>query len=166
MPWPLWRNWKRAVECHDSLFFTGPSGTGGSKRHHFLRLVVLAFFNGIVLIVLSGSTLWAAGALFFLFPIVALRAAAAAIYVVAVLILLVTIRPLWKGAAAVVTLFLLVLAWYCTIYPSTTGQWQPEVAETAWAKIDGDAVTITIFAISITEARPISFQTGRPRPSI
>jgi hypothetical protein len=124
---------------------TGLHSAGGSNRHRFLRLIGLGFFNGVLLIIILSFTLWAAGALYFMFPINALRPAAAAIYTFAVLVLLVAIRPLWKGAIAALGLFLLVLAWYFTIYPSNEGHWQPDVAETAWAKIDGNTVTIHNF---------------------
>jgi hypothetical protein len=36
-------------------------------------MAALTFFNGIVLIILLGCTLWAAGTLFCMFPINALR---------------------------------------------------------------------------------------------
>jgi hypothetical protein len=133
------------VNCHDSLFSTGLSSAGSSGSHGFLRVAALAFFNGIVLIILMGCALWAAGALFFMLPVSALRAPAAMIYALIVLVLIIAVRPWWKGAVAVVILFLPVLAWYLTVYPSNEGHWQPQVAETAWATIDGDMVTIHNF---------------------
>jgi hypothetical protein len=106
----------------------------------------LAFYvsYGLLLVVLLGLTLWAAGALYFTFPF-EVRGLSAAIYVIAVLGLLVAIRPLWKGAIAGVGLFLLVFAWTLTIRPSNDGHWEPDVAQTAWAEIDGDRVTIHNF---------------------
>jgi hypothetical protein len=115
------------------------------NRRRFLRLVGLVFFNGVLLVTLLGLTLWAAGAFFFMFPFNEFRGLAAATYAVAVLVVLLAIRPLWKGAVTVLGLFLLVLAWTFTIHSSNDGRWQPEVAETAWAKIDGDKVTIHNF---------------------
>jgi len=145
MRWPLWRNWKRPINCCDSLFPAGSSSTPGPKRRGFLRLVGLGFFNAVLLVITSSFTLWAAGALFFMFPFNEFRGLAAALYTLAVLVLLVVIRPFWKGVVAVFGLFLVVLAWSFTIHPSNEGRWQPEVAETAWAKIDGDRVTIRNF---------------------
>lgn len=43
---------------------------------------------------------------------------------------------------AVVLGFGLVLAWWLTLKPSNERNWQPEVAQTAWAEIDGDNVTL------------------------
>lgn len=40
----------------------------GLNRRRFPRLVGLVFFNGVLLVTLLGLTLWAAGALFFMFP--------------------------------------------------------------------------------------------------
>lgn len=51
---------------------------------------------GLVLVVLLGLTLWAAGALYFMFPFTKVRGLSAAIYVIAVAGVLVAIRPLWK----------------------------------------------------------------------
>src|SRR5882762_6147915 len=36
----------------------------------------------------------------------------------------------------------LVAAWWLTLKPSNDGAWQPDVAQTAWAEINGDEVTI------------------------
>jgi hypothetical protein len=110
-----------------------------------LRLIGLGFVNGVLLVLILGLTLWAVGALFFMFPINEFRGLAAAIYTLAVLVILVGVRPFWKGVVTAFGLFLLVLAWTFTINPSNERPWQPDVAETAWAKIDGDTVTIHNF---------------------
>ncbi len=36
----------------------------------------------------------------------------------------------------------LILIWWLTLNPSNDRQWQPDVAETAWAETNGDDVTI------------------------
>jgi hypothetical protein len=38
--------------------------------------------------------------------------------------------------------FVFVLLWWLTLKPSNDRAWQPDVAQTAWAEIDGDHVTI------------------------
>jgi hypothetical protein len=38
--------------------------------------------------------------------------------------------------------FILVLVWWRTIQPSNDRAWQPDVAQTPWAEIDGDRVTL------------------------
>jgi len=115
------------------------------NRRSFLQLLGLWVFNGVLLVTLLGLTLWAAGALYFVLPLKEIRALFAAVYVIAVLGLLMAVRPLWKGAIAVLGLFFLVLAWTLTIHPTNDGHWEPDVAQTAWAEIDGDQVTIHNF---------------------
>ena len=49
----------------------------------------------------------------------------------------------WVRKLGVVGLFWgTVLAWWVTIQPSNVGNWQAEVAQTSWAEIEGDEVTI------------------------
>jgi hypothetical protein len=115
------------------------------NRRSFLQLLGLWGFNGVLLVTLLGLTLWAAGALYFMLPLKEIRGFSAAVYVIAVLGLLMAIRPLWKGAIVVLGLFFLVLAWTLTIHPSNDAHWEPDVAQTAWAEIDGDQVTIHNF---------------------
>ncbi len=44
--------------------------------------------------------------------------------------------------ASCLACFCIVLAWWFTLEPSNIGNWQQDVARTAWAQIDGDRVTI------------------------
>ncbi len=88
------------------------------NRRSFLQLLGLWAFNGVLLVTLLGLTLWAAGALYFMLPLKEIRGFSAAVYVIAILSLLMAIRPLWKGAIAVLGLFFGVLAWTLTIHPS------------------------------------------------
>jgi hypothetical protein len=62
-----------------------------------------------------------------------------------VLILLVSVifvRGKLLKLAAVFAVFALVLLWWLTLKPSNDGPWPPDVAELAWAEINGDEVTI------------------------
>jgi hypothetical protein len=115
-------------------------------RLPFLRMVGRILFNVVLLVTLLSLTLWAVGALFFMLPFEGVRGLAAASYAFVILVLLIAIRPFWKGVVTGLGLFLLVLVWSFTIQPSNEGRWQPDVAETAWAKIDGDKVTIHNFS--------------------
>ena len=56
--------------------FSSPGSRAPVHRgpHGFPRMAALTFFNEIVLIILLGCTVWAAGTLFCMFPINALRA--------------------------------------------------------------------------------------------
>jgi Domain of unknown function (DUF4105) len=108
-----------------------------------LSRLVLIFGKGILLLLALGLSLWAIGALYFM-----LRFAGsfgAAVFAIAVLVVLVVIRPLWKAIAMLFGLFLVVFAWWLTVQPSNNPPWDPEVAQTAWAEINGDQVTIHNF---------------------
>lgn len=52
------------------------------------------------------------------------------------------IRPWWRKVGIVGLWFAVVLGWWLTLKPSNDGDWQPDVAQKAWAEIDGDEVTI------------------------
>jgi hypothetical protein len=55
---------------------------------------------------------------------------------------LIMVRPWWWGSAAAVVPFAIVLAWWLSIAPSNTRNWQPDVARLPSAAIDGHLVTI------------------------
>jgi hypothetical protein len=86
--------------------------------------------------------LWAFGALYFDFPIGAVRAVAAFAFVLVLLLAVIFVRGKFFKIAAVFVGFGAVVAWWLTLSPSNDEKWQPDVAETAWAEINGDDVTI------------------------
>jgi hypothetical protein len=98
--------------------------------------------GGFVLLGLALLNSWAAAALYFDLPFGRLNAAFAAVYVIAVMGVLVWVRPFPRSWGICLAGFLLVLGWWLTLKPSNTGNWQPDAAETAWAEINGDIVTI------------------------
>ena len=106
-------------------------------RRSFLRGMLL-FLGWVVLAVL---TLWAAAALYFDLPIVALRAPAAVLYLLGLLVVFIFVKPRGRAMWVFAGGFVAVLAWWFTLQPSGTRPWQPDVAETAWAEIKGDEVT-------------------------
>ena len=100
-----------------------------------------------VAVVLSGlvgliATAWAAGALYFDLPIAWLRAPLALIYCLAMLAALIFVNGRGRALSVVAAGFVVVLAWWCTIKPSNEGNWQPDVAQLAWAESNGDEVTL------------------------
>ena len=83
---------------------------------------------------------WAIGALYFDFPT---ASKLAAILFVAVLLATVTlVRGKLLKLAIVFGAFAIVVLWWLTLEPSNDRPWQPDVAQTAWAEIEGDLVTI------------------------
>lgn len=93
-------------------------------------------------VVLVIATLWAAGALYFDLPIAWLRVPLALIYVAAMLAALFFVKGAWRALRVVAIGFAAVLAWWLTIKPTGNRVWQPDVARTAWADIQGDKVAL------------------------
>ena len=112
------------------------------KRSRITSLLQL-IGKGLVWLVILGLSLWATGALYFMLPFA--RPFGAALYSIAVLLVIGLIRPIRKAIAALVCLFLVVFAWWLSIRPSNDRPWDPELAQTAWADITGNRVTIHNF---------------------
>ena len=96
----------------------------------------------LVWLIVFFCALWAFGALYYDFPIHGLGQWAAVLFMVVLLAALIFIRGQGKKLAAVFLAFGIVFCWWRTLKPTNDRQWQPDVAETAWAEINGDEVTV------------------------
>jgi hypothetical protein len=103
-----------------------------------LRLLRTLALSLAWLIALAG-TLWAFGALHYDFPV--WRSGFAWAFALAALAALVRLRGKWRQLAALYVATALVLAWWLTLKPRNDREWQPDVAQTAWAQINGDEIT-------------------------
>jgi hypothetical protein len=83
--------------------------------------------------------------LYFDWPVVSQRFPAALTYALLVVLVLAISRLQWRGLVVALLAFACVLAWWLSLRPSNDRVWQPDVAQTAWATIDGDQVTIHNF---------------------
>lgn len=101
---------------------------------------IMAVILGWLLVL--GLTAWAAAALYFDLPLTGAGLPVAIVYLAVVAAALVLLRSWRTKALACIVGFGAVLAWWLTISPSSDRDWQKDVAETAWAEIDGDRVTI------------------------
>jgi hypothetical protein len=99
------------------------------------RTLILA----LAWLVLSIWAIWAAGALHYDLP--ATRGVLSIAFLIGVLAIIVLARR-WKRLIAVAALSVAVNGWWLTIAASNDRDWQPNVAVTAHADIDGDKVTI------------------------
>ena len=83
---------------------------------------------------------WAVGALYFDFPkagpLVAL------VFLIALVASVILVRGKLLKLATLFVAFAVVDVWWFTLKPSNNRAWQPDVAQTAWAEINGDEVTI------------------------
>lgn len=95
----------------------------------------------LVWIVVIFCLAWAFGALYYDFPVASLRTWVASLFGVLLLGALIFVTSkMWKLAICLAGFFL-VLCWWLTLKPTNDGAWQPDVAQTAWAEINGDDVT-------------------------
>ena len=83
---------------------------------------------------------WAFGALYFDFPTAG--ALAAILFVVVLIAAILFVRGRLLKLSIVFAAFAVVVSWWFTLKPSNDRAWQPDVAQTAWAEINGDEVTI------------------------
>lgn len=104
----------------------------------FLRAIGL----GLVWLLLAGLTAWAAAALYVDFPLQGAGIAAAVVYLALIGACFALLSGQRRKIIACAAMFLLVLAWWWTLQPSNARDWQADVAQTPWAEIDGDKVTI------------------------
>src|SRR5215831_4420120 len=102
---------------------------------------ILRFFARVLALIAAVlCAAWAFGALYFDFPKVGLFAAI--LFVISLLAIVIFVRGKLLKLAALFGAFALVLSWWVTLKPSNDKAWQPDVAQTAWAEINGDEVTI------------------------
>ena len=87
-------------------------------------------------------TAWTCAALLLDFPVPSLRTPAALAYLVAVATVLVLFRGDWRALLASFGAFLAALTWWLSLKPSSRRRWQADVAESPWAQVDGNVVTI------------------------
>ena len=83
---------------------------------------------------------WAFGALYFDFPTGGTLAAI--LFVVVLVATILFVRGKLLKLAIVFGTCAVVATWWLTLKPSNDRAWQPDVAQTAWAEIKGDAVTV------------------------
>jgi hypothetical protein len=83
---------------------------------------------------------WTFGAFYFDFP--KAGAFAAILFVIALLAIVIFVRGKLLKLGIIFGACALVAAWWLTLKPSNDRAWQPDVAQTAWAEINGDEVTV------------------------
>jgi hypothetical protein len=83
---------------------------------------------------------WAFGALYFDFP----KAGpfVAIVFLIALVASVILLRAKLLKIAIIFAAFAVVDVWWFTLKPSNDRAWQPDVAQTAWAEINGDEITI------------------------
>ncbi len=105
----------------------------------FFSLLFL-LFKAALWIPAALFAIWACGALYYDFPVATTWVAGA--FALLLLALVVFLRGALRKLAALILGPACVLAWWLTLTPRNDRSWQPEVAQTAWAEIHGDEVTM------------------------
>ena len=85
---------------------------------------------------------WAFGAVWFDAPFGAGNRLAAVVLAITFVVVLLFVRPFWRKLVIFVVLFAGVLIWWLTLSPTNDSDWEPDVAQQAWADIQGDEVTL------------------------
>jgi hypothetical protein len=99
---------------------------------------------GALLVLLTAiiAIAWAFGAVWFDAPFGNANKIVAGFMALAAAIVLLFVRPFWRKLGVFVVLFAGVLIWWLTLSPTNDSDWQPDVAQKAWADIQGDEVTL------------------------
>ena len=115
------------------------SAAAAPPRRRFSGLRRLA--SGFLWCCLGLATAWAVAALYFDVRIPVLRVPLAAVYALAITAVWVRVRRPWKAPATAAG-FALVLAWWLSLQPSNSRDWQPDVAVLPFADIAGTQIII------------------------
>lgn len=108
-----------------------------------MRGLVAGTLRVILYVVIVAVTAWSVAAIWIDGPKNRPLAAVLCLVVAAgALLLLILVRPWWWAGAAAALPFAVVLAWWLSIAPSNTRDWQPDVARLPSAVIEGNRVTI------------------------
>jgi hypothetical protein len=116
-------------------------GAAEIERRNLMR-VIRRVGGLLVLLALIIAAAWAFGAVWFDAPFGNANKIAGTLLAIALAIVLLFVRPFWRKLGIFVVLFAGVLIWWLTLSPTNDGDWQPDVAEKAWADIQGDEVTL------------------------
>src|SRR4029434_10236191 len=92
--------------------------------------------------VASIAVAWAFGAVWFDAPFGTGNRLAAILLATIFVLVLLFVRPFWRKLGIFVVLFGGVLIWWLTLSPTNDSDWQPDVAQKAWAEIRGADVKL------------------------
>lgn len=113
------------------------TGLNGRKRSGHWALGPIRSLFWLMTVVMA---VWAFGALRFDFPVASSWAAWGFVLLLAGL--LIRVRGSWAKAISLFLASSVILGWWLTLHPRSDRAWQPDVAQTAWAEIKGDEITL------------------------
>lgn len=120
-----------------------PTGRrGGAAQVSPVKRLARWIFTLIVAAVALVGAAWAFGAVWFDAPFGSGNKVVAAVVGTLFIVALLVPRRLPKKLTIFSVPFGVVLVWWLTLKPSNQGNWQPDVAQLAWAEINGDEATL------------------------
>src|SRR5262249_49904639 len=124
---------------HDSRGQADPS----RARQQPVRRLTAGVLRGVLYIAIAVVIVWSVAAIWLDGPMNGVLAAVLCGLIAAgSLLVLVLVRPWWWAAVGAVIPFVIVLAWWLSLAPSNTRNWQPDVARLPSAQIHDNIVTI------------------------
>ncbi len=108
------------------------------------NLMLVIRWAGVVLVLVIAiiAIAWAFGAVWFDAPFGNSNKILAGLLAMASAIALLFVKPFWRKLGIFGVLFAGVFIWWLTLTPTNDSDWQPDVAQKAWADIQGDEVTL------------------------
>lgn len=103
-----------------------------------LRATRLTFFW----LLLIATSAWAFGALWYDVPPVGSFRPVPLLFAAGAAAALILVRPCWLAGLGVLLVDGLIAMWWFSLDPSNDRAWQPNVAETPWAQVEGDLITL------------------------
>jgi len=108
-----------------------------------MRQYLVYWLGGLLCAVVAFlAAAWGFGAVWFDGPFGAGNKLAAVLFAVAFVVMLLFVRHFWRKLGILILLFAGLLVWWLTLSPTNDADWQPDVAQVAWADINGDEVTL------------------------
>jgi hypothetical protein len=95
----------------------------------------------ILTVILLLAAAWCCAALYIDVPAARLRLPLAALFAIA-MVAAIFWKNRWVGRGVCVAGVVAVLIWWFSLAPSNARRWIPDVAQTAWAEIDGDRIVM------------------------
>jgi hypothetical protein len=106
------------------------------------RTILRFIWGAFAWVVALGCAAWAFGALYYDLPAGKMGVEVVALFLLGLVAVRVFVRAPAKRMVVIFAGFVVVLVWWLTLKPRNDRPWQPDVAETAWAEIKEDEITL------------------------
>jgi len=115
---------------------------GGAAHRSWWRHISRWIVALIIAVIALACAVWAFGAIWYDAPLGAGNKIAAGLAAIVFLCVFVFVRPWLLKLGTFGVAFAGILIWWLRLSPTNDADWQPDVAEKAWADVQGDEVTV------------------------